>query len=130
MSSPKQFQVVDHANNSNRNMQDCFRQHPDIYGAELEDDEDDYEGEEGGLKTPVDSSPDAAAPATSTPASSPLPAPIYDSEETPAPASKREEPEPTTKKEKAKAATKQVKKEHEPLSESEELVPRAAHDAR
>jgi intermembrane space import and assembly protein 40 len=122
--------MVAHANRSIRNMQDCFRQHPDIYGAELEDDEDDYEGAEGGFKAPADSSPDAAAPATSTPAPSNLPPPIYDSKETPAPAAKREEPEPTIKKEKAKAATEQVKKEHEPSSESEELVPRAAHDAR
>jgi intermembrane space import and assembly protein 40 len=26
-------------------MQDCFRQHPEIYGAELEDDEDEVEAE-------------------------------------------------------------------------------------
>ena len=33
-------------NPNNRGMQDCFRQHPDIYGSELEDD-DDFEGYEG-----------------------------------------------------------------------------------
>ena len=29
----------------NRGMQDCFRQHPEMYGSELEDDEDDVEEE-------------------------------------------------------------------------------------
>lgn len=28
-----------HADKFDRGMQDCFRQHPDVYGAELEDDE-------------------------------------------------------------------------------------------
>lgn len=30
---------------TNRGMQDCFRQHPEMYGSELEDDEDELEEE-------------------------------------------------------------------------------------
>jgi intermembrane space import and assembly protein 40 len=108
-------------------MQDCFRQHPDIYGAELEDDEADYEGEEGASGAQV-GSPEAAAPATSTSAPSPQPTAV--AEKAIAPVAKREDPAPKSKTSKAEAATEQVKKDHAPLSESEELVPRAAHDAR
>ena len=32
-------ELVDWLLTSNRGMQDCFRAHPDVYGAELEDDE-------------------------------------------------------------------------------------------
>lgn len=37
-----------HADKFDRGMQDCFRQHPDVYGAELEDDE-----LEGDIPAPV-----------------------------------------------------------------------------
>lgn len=60
-------------------MQDCFRDHPDVYSAELDDDE--QEGQE------------EAAPAAPSDAPS------------------------------------QVKEQHEPQSESDELVPKAAFDA-
>lgn len=40
-----------------RGMQDCFRQHPDMYGSELEDDEDELEEELRAETSP--SSPDA-----------------------------------------------------------------------
>lgn len=120
---------VKSANVVRRNMQDCFRAHPDIYGAELEDDEEEYQGE-GESKAPV------AAPSEEA---SPLPTPVAQSEHTqaaaatreePAPAAKREDSSPSSKTEKAKAATEQVQKDHTPTSESEHLVPRAAHDAR
>jgi intermembrane space import and assembly protein 40 len=109
-------------------MQDCFRQHPDIYGAELEDDEADYEGEEGASGAQVGSPEAAAAPAASASAPSPQPTPV--AEKAIAPVAKREDPAPKSKTSKAEAATEQVKKDHTPLSESSELFPRAAHDAR
>jgi len=87
-------------------MQDCFRQHPDIYGAELEDDEADYEadyeGEEGASGAQV-GSPEAAAPAAS--ASAPLPQPTPVAEKAIAPVAKREDPAPKSKTSKAEAAT-------------------------
>lgn len=46
-----------HADKFYRGMQDCFRQHPDVYGAELEDDEP-----EGDASVPV---PAAEGDATS-----------------------------------------------------------------
>lgn len=122
------------ANVMDRNMQDCFRAHPDIYGAELEDDEEGQEEgqEEGesGSRPPVDASPEAASSAASTP--SPLPTPVSEPETipSPAPVANREDLAPSSKTERAKAAAEQVKRDHIPTSESEKLVPRASHDAR
>ena len=48
---------------ASRNMQDCFRRFPDVYGAELEDDEDGQaRDEEGGAD---DVSPEAGGPPSS-----------------------------------------------------------------
>ncbi|TLD38479.1 intermembrane space import and assembly protein 40 [Venturia nashicola] len=124
-----------------KHMQDCFRAHPDLYGAELDDDEQVYQDQQGDGAS-------GAPVAASSEQASPLPTPVSQSEQPPAPAAKREEPvpaakreelppaaqrvdpSPSSKTEKAKAATEQVKKDHTPTSESEHLVPRAAHDAR
>lgn len=40
-----------------RNMQDCFREHPDVYAEELKDDGEDNEGEVISTETPPTSSP-------------------------------------------------------------------------
>lgn len=72
-----------------KTMQDCFRQHPDIYGSEADDEEVESE-----------LAPDQEAKAS-------------DSEDATA---------------RAQAATQQAKADHE--SESDTLVPKAAHDAR
>ncbi|KAJ5263619.1 hypothetical protein N7478_011224 [Penicillium angulare] len=45
-----------------KDMQDCFRQHPDVYGAELEDDEE--AGPEGAPPTPAPASPEQSSPAS------------------------------------------------------------------
>lgn len=103
-----------------KGMQECFRKYPEVYGAELEDDEgeEDVEGapvavpSEGGVPVKVNKEVAEATPVT-TPA-----------------------PEPTKgqgkaeKTERAKAATEQVKKEQEPLSEVDDAVPKAWHDTR
>lgn len=51
-------------------MQDCFRQHPDIYGNELDDDDDGYEGDTEPPSPEIDDSassrPSAGDNATST----------------------------------------------------------------
>ena len=98
-------------------MQTCFRDHPDIYGAELESDDD----EEGEIEAVEGREPDAVpehAAARTTSAS-----PSADS---PAPSSS---PEPSTAKDRADAATEQVRTDFEAGGESDDLVPKAAHDA-
>ncbi|MCJ1301573.1 Oxidoreductase [Hypocenomyce scalaris] len=143
-----------------KGMQDCFRDHPDIYGSELEDDE---EGQEEGVPPAIDSpdakpqtpslSPSADSGAGQTPSQpSPSPAPESGAGQTPTESSSKsaaskptstsapspmhtsaEHPSPEEKKgrtERAKSATKQVQEEHAPRSESDELVPKEAFDAR
>ncbi|KAJ5619488.1 hypothetical protein N7510_003472 [Penicillium lagena] len=85
-----------------KGMQDCFRQHPDVYGAELEDDEET----EGAVPA---SSPDTAAPAAEGEAPS-------DSDE------KRARAKDVHAQMKADAAEKG---EHT----DSELLPKAVHDA-
>ena len=80
-------------------MQDCFRQHPEIYGAELDDDEQ---------------SPDAAAPEQ--------PHSATELEASSSPDEKRAHAKEVRDRMKSEAAEKG---EH---SESESLVPKAAHD--
>ena len=177
-----------------RNMQNCFREHPDVYGSEMEGD-DAEEGEEGGEYAPVErGAPEQALrerPASKQPASvhatsehstpnhgqsESIPTSAYSDsssapppkpqgkpapkssqpQDKPAPAPSR--PAPTadsTSADKAKhsaAITSQPQsssprpnlglvpddykpsadkiKDEEPTSESEQLVPKSAHDAR
>ena len=104
-------------------MQGCFRDHPDIYGAELGLDDEGYEPEptEGGV--PCDQAPEAT-PAHATARTSALPDDSASSSPS-APSS----PEPSTATDRAKAATEQVSSSHEPQSETDDLVPKAAFDA-
>ena len=103
-------------------MQTCFREHPDIYGSELEED---------------DAPPEEDAP-------SPSPAPSLQSGDGSIPlaaTSASPEPQPsssdssalgtgTSDTERAQAAKRQVESDHgEPTSESDEIVPKAVHDA-
>ena len=89
-----------------RAMQDCFRQHPDVYGAELEDDEEF----EGGAPVAAAPSPDDANPPA-------------EQEATPGTDEKRARAKEVHSQMKTEAAEKG---EH---SESDELLPKAAHDA-
>lgn len=94
-------------------MQDCFRAHPDIYGAELEEEET-----EAGLE--VASPDDATPPSSKTPESAgEHTLPIHESSLTDEVRAKRDE---------IKAAAEKTKKE-EPASETDELVPRVWHDS-
>ncbi|ORY07402.1 hypothetical protein BCR34DRAFT_570680 [Clohesyomyces aquaticus] len=113
-----------------KDMQNCFREYPEIYGSELDIDEEDDVTQDGEQPQPA-LARDGAAESTSTPeamdsssSSAPQPRPDKVAEQkpgqTPPPPSERE-----AKKERADAATEQVKKEHEPLSESDEAVPKA-----
>ncbi|RAK94936.1 coiled-coil-helix-coiled-coil-helix domain-containing protein [Aspergillus ibericus CBS 121593] len=85
-------------------MQNCFRQHPEVYGAELEDDE--------------------AAPAPATPETSdeqPVTAAQIDAASLPE--------EKRAQAQEIVAQTKQELAEKGELAESQALVPKAAHDA-
>ncbi len=92
-------------------MQDCFREHPDVYGSEMEDDEEDHQDES------TDATSASGASSTSTPASQ---SPVAEANP-----SGNEEVAKTTR---PKAAGKQVHEQHEPESETEGLVPKAWHD--
>ena len=80
-------------------MQDCFRQHPDVYGAELEDDD---EMESGAPASPEQQPTAAELDASST---------------------------PDEKRSRATEVVSQVKTETPVAAEVEVLVPKAAHDA-
>lgn len=85
-------------------MQDCFRQHPDVYGAELEDDDE----------------PQADASAPETPSEAPPSAAVLDASS-----------EPTEKQARAKDVNTQVKADAIAAGENTEgdsLIPKAAHD--
>jgi len=105
-----------------KGMQDCFRQHPEMYGSELEDDEDEVEEE---IRARQSAKDEDAAAATATPKES--------TESGPKPATEAT-PEPTEIK-------KSVEESHRDSSattlesaqkggdEGGELLPKAAHDA-
>ncbi len=96
-------------------MQDCFHEHPEIYGSELEDDEESPDREHSRDET----TPGADKQRTlETPAS----AGSADSNTRSAGADRAGQVA------RAKGASKQVHEQNEPMSESEDLVPKAWHD--
>jgi len=99
-------------------MQECFRAHPDVYGAELSDDDDEEEGE---MRTHAPMSTSPSTPSEDNTHGEKL---AYTRPEDPTDEKKAAE---QTKR--AKAATAQVARDHEPTSESELVVPKAAFDA-
>ena len=105
-----------------RGMQDCFRQHPEIYGAELEDDEDEVE-EELRAREQVSATADAPTESTPAPASSAPKTPQEPSKEQKAP--KIMEPVGPHRKS-VEATSAEVKKGGD---ESGDPVPKSAHDA-
>ena len=109
-----------------KNMQDCFREHPEIYGAELEQDE---EGELGGGEGDEDVSVGAGAGAEGEA----LPAAATKAAGAERPASANQalpDSSSADDTQRARKATDQVRDEHsETPSESDETVPKAAFDA-
>lgn len=141
---PKGVDCIEHF----KTMQNCFREHPDTYGAELDDEETEAQlaAEVDGEAAPM--RPEAGLDAQRTsPAPSPAPAPETGAGSTPSlahvdsPHSKGEkvaetkphsesDPEPAVaaKRERAQAATEQVRNDHDVVSESDKAVPKAWHD--
>lgn len=140
-------------------MQDCFREHPDIYGAELADDDDEEETQldrdvasaARSNESKTDSSTDAREPAASPkspgepsksvakPSAETSKSAVDSSSQTSAPApnpetgdgekvgDKKSAPGSTKRAQQAKA---QVQTDHgDAKSESDEVVPKAWHDA-
>jgi intermembrane space import and assembly protein 40 len=91
-----------------KGMQDCFREHPEIYGAELEDDEEALQGELEGQAI--------ASPAQHEGGEKVSKPYGQDSAET-----------VNAKTERAAQAKEQVKRDSAPVSESETMVPKAWH---
>ena len=125
-----------------KTMQDCFREHPEIYGGELEEDEEGGgEGVEGpggegiGMGTmsaPTTTTTDDDDSTTHLEQHSGTAFPPSATSATPTPKHEVQIPssQGNTATERAKKATEQVRREHgEGLSESEEVVPKAALDA-
>ena len=113
---------------NDRNMQDCFRQHPDIYGSELDDAEDEDDA------PPVDdaASPSPAPPLEPAEGSIPAAATSAEPQSQPLQSSSSSSPDPpaSSDTERARAAKKQVERDHgDAADESREMVPKAAHDA-
>lgn len=108
-------------------MQDCFRGHPDVYGSELEGDDDNAPLDES-APAPVTS---PAAPIDTVDGSLPAAA----TSATPEPQSLPSSSSPdtlagTSDTERARAATQQVERDYgDVTSDGDELVPKAAHDA-
>ncbi|KAH0363251.1 hypothetical protein KCU65_g7523, partial [Aureobasidium melanogenum] len=99
-----------------KNMQNCFREHPDVYGAELEDD----------VEAEAREQDDAAAAGQSSQPTQPEANP--DAEKVAHRGA--DHPEAVQgKRDRSNAATEQVKRDHDIMSESDSLVPKAAHDA-
>ncbi|KAL8728787.1 MAG: hypothetical protein Q9166_005165 [cf. Caloplaca sp. 2 TL-2023] len=127
---PKGMDCIEHF----KGMQDCFREHPDIYGGELEEDEVEKEalaqeggGSKEGLERPMQQDQDDSSVAATSAANA---TPTEGSKERPQVRDREQEDQSEeTKMKRAKEATAQVKRDHSPLSESDELVPKAAHDA-
>ena len=106
-------------------MQDCFRQHPDVYGAELEDDEN--EPRPGDAASPVTLEP-SGSEGSSPPSLADMDSPDVKAEKVSG--STPDRPEVVQgKRERAQAATQQVAAEHGITSESSEMVPKAWHDS-
>lgn len=90
-----------------KGMQDCFREHPDVYGAELEDADAPLEGEE----VPAEGQPAAQAQA-----------PQAGGEKV----AHKQSSDPVGSTERANVVASEMKKQ-DALSESDEMVPKAWH---
>ncbi|KAI9688054.1 MAG: Oxidoreductase [Bathelium mastoideum] len=121
-----------------KNMQDCFRQYPEVYGAELADEEDEEEEQpaqkslssgQPALEAGAEREGAASSSQSIAPALPKDPEPPKVIEQTPGTPTLRPE-EIQQKRQRAKSAAQQVKSEHPITDETEEAVPKAWHDTR
>jgi intermembrane space import and assembly protein 40 len=98
-------------------MQDCFRAHPDIYGAELEE----GEGEDSEGVQDIAPPDHALNPSSDDPDSAPTVSPPIHTESSLT-------DEVRAKRDEIKIATQKVKEEA--VAETEEVVPKESHDTK
>lgn len=110
-------------------MQTCFREHPDIYGAEIDEDEEGIEDALEGQPAPeVDPLPTAASSATSPASSSPV-VPETPSSTSPLASASSRSTGGADAAQRAQGAKAQVQRvQGAEQSESDSIVPKAAHD--
>ncbi|KAL8898615.1 MAG: hypothetical protein Q9207_006609 [Kuettlingeria erythrocarpa] len=142
---PKGMDCIEHF----KTMQGCFREHPDVYGGELEEDEvedgvrEQQQQQEQERQQQIGGAEEAEAPRTSvaegvekvaasaTAATTAIGEAVERESRLGAERREQEDQSEPAKTARAKEATEQVRTEHtEPLSETDELVPKASHDAR
>ncbi|MCJ1390958.1 Oxidoreductase [Xylographa bjoerkii] len=121
-----------------KGMQDCFRQHPDVYGGELDDEEDEeaesgIEGFNGGAGDGEDKGWGGSLEGRPKEETGRV---IYEKggvkaqQQRPADGAKQDdEAEKQARTERAEAAKEQVERDHGVQSETDKMVPKAAHDA-
>lgn len=100
-----------------KGMQDCFREHPDIYGSELEDDE---------VEAPLEGAQGQEGQAIASPAQA-AGSPHEGGEKVSKPYGQDSQEVVAGKTERAAQAAEQVKRDSKPVSESESMVPKAWH---
>lgn len=118
---PKGVDCIEHF----KTMQNCFREHPDIYGAELDDDEEGVAESMEGETAPVPSEP---APQTQVASTEPPTTPKEPAQQSSsntssiptAAVSAKNDPTPALQNDSVAKAD----------ADSEDLVPRAWHDSR
>jgi len=114
-----------------KGMQECFRKHPEIYGSEL--DEDEVDAAATGEPMPAGSGQPEPALTASVAGVEPSASQQSVSASRPQSQSSAGQSEQasdnTSSTKRAQAARDQVVAQHEPTSESEDMVPKAWHDA-
>ncbi len=133
---PKGMDCIEHF----KTMQGCFREHPDVYGGELEEDEveegvreQQQIGGAGDVEAPKTSVAEGVEKeaASANAATTAIGEAVERDSGRGAERREQEDQSEPAKTARAKEATEQVRTEHkEPLSETDALVPKAAHDAR
>ena len=118
---PKGVDCIEHF----KTMQNCFRDHPDVYGAELEDDEaPPQEGiHDDSVPVEIDGAPAPQPARTESPSS-------RDEKTSEIKPSQDEGSERVAVRDHVQAATEQVRRDHDIVSETDEAVPKAWHDGR
>lgn len=111
--------------NNRRGMQDCFREHPELYGSELDDDEQEVEDELHAREMATTSS-EAPAQLQATPEASTKETP--ESKALPADVKKSEAPKPAEESHRDSQST--TAEQAQTLGdEGGELLPKDVHDA-
>ncbi|KAF2684080.1 hypothetical protein K458DRAFT_339248 [Lentithecium fluviatile CBS 122367] len=119
-----------------KGMQNCFREYPEIYGAELDNEEEDddvavdlAQSESGKPTDDVASEKAEPVPQEASDSAARDIAPRKKDHSLVPESYRPSADDDKSKTDTAEEATEQVHREHEPVSESERIVPKASHDA-